>query len=46
MKSIIAGNDYMCPDFLATTCAQWCGLTPWQQQYCPNAVEEIMPCQC
>ncbi|AZA91530.1 hypothetical protein EG343_13295 [Chryseobacterium nakagawai] len=46
LKSIIAGNDYMCPDFLATTCAQWCGLTPWQQQYCPNAVEEIMPCQC
>lgn len=46
LKSINGGNDYTCPDFLVTTCAGWCGLTPWQQQFCMNAVEEPMPCNC
>ncbi|WP_160140228.1 bacteriocin-like protein [Chryseobacterium sp. c4a] len=47
LKSIKGGFMIdLCPDFWVTTCAQWCGLTSWQQQYCPNAVEEMMPCQC
>ncbi|MGL6128093.1 bacteriocin-like protein [Chryseobacterium artocarpi] len=46
LKSINGGSDYMCPDFLASTCVQWCGLTRWQQEYCPNAMEEIVPCAC
>lgn len=46
LKSIKAGNDYRCPDFLATTCVEWCGLTAWQQQHCLNAVIDPMPCNC
>ncbi|WP_165851839.1 bacteriocin-like protein [Chryseobacterium pennipullorum] len=40
------GNDYICPDFIITTCAEWCRLSSWQQQYCLNAIEEAFPCNC
>lgn len=46
LRSVNGGNDYMCPDFLASACVQWCGLTLWQREYCPNAMEEVVPCVC
>ncbi|WP_315093445.1 hypothetical protein [Chryseobacterium timonianum] len=44
LKSIGGGNDYTCPDFIIKTCAQWCGLSSWQQQYCLNTLEESCNC--
>lgn len=46
LKTIGGGNDYICPDFIITSCAQWCKLSAWQQQYCLNVIDEPLPCNC
>ncbi|WP_278495279.1 bacteriocin-like protein [Chryseobacterium arthrosphaerae] len=46
LKSIDGGNDYICPNFIAATCAEWCTLSPWQKEYCLHTVEDPVSCNC